>query len=136
MAFYLVSAAPKRDRMEELEVLLRRNAFAGLRPFGKALTRSLRDARIRDDGTAVWEEEDYCSPPLAQERAAVLDDFFENLSVEPARVGEGWDRIRDLPRLFPGIPEQDSPRTRPIQCTKRRPPAGRGESEGCGRARR
>jgi hypothetical protein len=105
MAFYLVSAAVKRDRMEELESLLRRNAFATLRPFGNALTRSLRDARIRDDGTAVWEEEDYCSPPLAQEREAVLDDFFEDLSVEPVRAGDGWSRIRDLPRLFPGIPD-------------------------------
>jgi hypothetical protein len=103
MAFYLVTASAKRDRMEELESLLRRNAFGALRPFGKALTRSLRDARIREDGTAVWEEEDYCSPPLAQEREAVLDEFFENLSVEPVRAGEGWSRIRDLPRLFPGI---------------------------------
>jgi hypothetical protein len=28
------------------------------------------------------EEEDYCSPPLAQERAAVLDTYFDDITVE------------------------------------------------------
>jgi hypothetical protein len=63
----------------------------------------LRDARIAEDGFAIWEEEDYCRPPLAQERAAVLDRHFDELTVEPVREGEGWGRIRTLPRLFPGF---------------------------------
>ncbi|MBV8830978.1 MAG: hypothetical protein JO108_17290, partial [Acidobacteriaceae bacterium] len=50
-------------------------------------------------GTAVWEEEDYCSPPLAQERAAVLDAYFEKIKVEQVNEGEGWKRIRALPKL-------------------------------------
>jgi len=104
MAFYLVSAALKPDLSKELEQLLRENAFVDLQPFGKVLSHSLRNARIRDDGFAVWEEEDYCAPPLAQERAAALDRFFERLSVAPVQVGEGWNRIRDLPRLFPDLP--------------------------------
>jgi hypothetical protein len=104
MAFYLVSAVLKPDLSKELERLLRENAFADLRPFGKVLSHSLRNARIRDDGFAVWEEEDYCTPPLAQEREAALDRFFERLSVAPVQVGEGWNRIRDLPRLFPDLP--------------------------------
>jgi len=103
MAFYLVSAVLKPDLSKELELLLRENAFVDLQPFGKALSHSLRDARIRVDGFAVWEEEDYCTPPLAQERAAVLDRFFERLSVVPVQVGEGWSRIRELPRLFPDL---------------------------------
>lgn len=103
MSFYLVSAILKTDLSKELEQLLRQNAFVGLQPFGKALSFSLRNARIREDGFAVWEEEDYCTPPLAQERAAALDRFFERLSVAPVQAGEGWNRIRDLPRLFPGI---------------------------------
>src|SRR5512134_298615 len=103
MAFYLVSAVLKPDLSNELERLLRENAFVDLQPFGKALSHSLRNARIRDDGFAVWEEEDYCTPPLAQERAAARDRFFERLSVAPVRVGEGWNRIQDLPRLFPDL---------------------------------
>jgi hypothetical protein len=27
-------------------------------------------------------EEDYCSPPLAQQRAAVLDTYFDDITVE------------------------------------------------------
>jgi len=68
MAHYLVTAVPMAGRMEELGNLLRENAFAKLLPFGGAITLSLRNARLREDGAAVWEEEDYCIPPLAQER--------------------------------------------------------------------
>ena len=98
MAFYLVSAVPKHGRLEELAERLARAEFMSLRPFGAA---SLRDARIRRDGVAVWEEEDYCAPPLAQERAAVLDDYFHDLRVEKVKEGEGWSKIEALPRLFP-----------------------------------
>jgi hypothetical protein len=101
MAFYLVRARPKEDHLPELRVQLGRKAFVDLRPFGRALTRSLEGAR-REDGGAVWEEEDYCSPPLAQEREAVLDDYFEGIEVEEVAQGEGWRRIEDLPSLYDG----------------------------------
>ena len=99
MAYYIVRAKPKPDRLTELHQELERNAFIDLRPFGKALTYSLNNARVQPDGTAVWEEEDYCSPPLAQERAAVLDAYFEKIKVEQVNEGEGWKRIRALPKL-------------------------------------
>jgi hypothetical protein len=101
MAHYLVRARPKEERLPELRVQLDRHAFADLRPFGRALTRSLERAR-REEETAVWEEEDYCSPPLAQEREAVLDDYFEGIEVEEVAEGEGWRRIEDLPSLYDG----------------------------------
>jgi hypothetical protein len=101
MAFYLVSAVPKHGRLDELQERLARAEFMPLRPFGATLSASLADARIRKDGVAVWEEEDYCRPPLAQERAAVLDEYFHDLRVEPVKQGEGWSRIALLPRLFP-----------------------------------
>jgi hypothetical protein len=101
MAHYLVRARPKEDRLPELRVQLDRGAFADLRPFGRALTHSLEGARS-EDGVAVWEEEDYCSPPLAQEREAVLDDYFEAIEVEPVEEGEGWRRIESLPSLYDG----------------------------------
>ena len=103
MAHYLVSAIPRTDRLVELRARLTRNEFHELQPFGRALTISLRDARIREDGLAVWEEEDYCRPPLAEERAAVLDTYFDNLKVEMVRQGTGWRQIRNLPRLFPEL---------------------------------
>jgi len=103
MAHYLVTAKPKSDLMEELLGNLRKGAYASMRPFGKALTHSLRQARLREDGYATWEEEDYCSPPLAEERAAALDQFFEALSVAPVQPGAGWAEINQLPLLFPEL---------------------------------
>lgn len=105
MAYYLVSARPLADRVDDLEVRLMEHAFVDLQPFGRALTASLEGARQLPDGTAVWEEEDYCRPPLAQEREAVLDHYFEELSVERVERGRGWERIKELPPLFPGITE-------------------------------
>jgi hypothetical protein len=99
MAHYLVRAQPKLERLAELRRQLHENAFLELHPFGKALTYSLTEARTQPDGTAVWEEEDYCSPPLAQERAAVLDRYFDEIKVEQVNAGEGWKRIKRLPKL-------------------------------------
>jgi hypothetical protein len=106
MAHYLVSAVPRTDRLDELEARLARDEFVQMQPFGRALSKSLRGARRRGDGAAVWEEEDYCRPPLAEERAAVLDVYFENLKVQLVRQGTGWRRISDLPRLFPNLPTE------------------------------
>jgi hypothetical protein len=106
MAHYLVTAQPKSGLMEELLSNLRSDAYASMRPFGKALTHSLRNARLREDGYATWEEEDYCSPPLAEERAAALDEFFEELSVAPVRAGAGWQEINQLRPLFPELPDK------------------------------
>src|SRR5215467_2831026 len=100
MAHYLVSAVPRTDRLDELRARLTRDEFLKLQPFGRALTKSLRDARIREDGLAVWEEEDYCRPPLAEERTAVLDTYFNDLKIELVQQGTGWRQIRNLPRLF------------------------------------
>ncbi len=49
--------------------------------FGQSLDEGLRNARIREeeeDGYALCEEEGDCRPPLAQERKAVLDDYFHD----------------------------------------------------------
>jgi hypothetical protein len=103
MAHYLVSARPKGDRIADLEARLARDEFVDLRPFGHALTLSLDGARLRENGTAVWDEEDYCRPPLAEERAAVLDAYFDGIAVEAVNRDAGWARIADLPRLFPRL---------------------------------
>ena len=89
--------------MRELLGNLRRQIYSPMRPFGKAMTHALENARLRQDGYAVWEEEDYCSPPLAQEREAALDEFFDELEVTPVKEGAGWEEIKELPRLFPDL---------------------------------
>ena len=105
MAYYLVVAKPNPDRLSVLLRNLQQKAYFTMRPFGTSLTYSLEHARLRDDGYAVWEE-DYCTPPLAQERAAALDEFFDELGVTVVERGEGWARIEELPRLFPQLSTQ------------------------------
>lgn len=85
MAFYLVTAVPDRSRMKELSARLVGDEIVAMTPFGRSL----------------WEEEDYCRPPLTQEREAVIDTYFRDLKVEPVQEGDGWEKIEDLPRLFP-----------------------------------
>jgi hypothetical protein len=99
LAHYLVRARAKPDKLDELAEQLAADAFIDLEPFGRALTRGLRGARIEGD-EVVWEEEDYCAPPLAEERAAVLDVYFDGIAVERVAEGDGWRRITALPHLF------------------------------------
>lgn len=103
MAHYLVTATPRAELLGELRSKLARDEFVSLRPFGVALSSSLRRARQLPDGRATWEEEDYCRPPLAEERAAVLDHYFDDLAVQPVVEGTGWTLIEPLPALFPGL---------------------------------
>ena len=73
-----------------------------LRPFGETLQHSLENARIdKEDGYALWVEEDYCLPPLAMERESVLDRYFNDIVVERIELEEErWSRINDKPRLW------------------------------------
>lgn len=100
MAYYLVRAKAKDD-LAALRQRLTSGEIQKMRPFGMALDYSLRNARIESEGWLVWEEEDYCRPPLAMEREAVLDTYFTDLSVERVEEGVGWGQIEGLPRLWP-----------------------------------
>jgi hypothetical protein len=102
MAYYLVKAKYHENLLAELRKRLDSGEVKKMRPFGQALQYGLDHARLdpQDHNFAVWEEEDYCSPPLAQERAAVLDTYFTDLSVERVQEGKGWERIESLPRLW------------------------------------
>lgn len=100
MAYWLVSAEPIEDTLPRLRRRLEDGEVRRERPFGPTLDDSLRRARLQPNGVAVWEEEDYCHPPLAEERAAVLDDHFQEIRVEAVEEGEGWKRIEALPSLW------------------------------------
>ncbi len=101
MAYYIVRAHLKPELEDELRNWLEQDAFRTMRPFGESLTKGLQGARLDPaTGEAVWEEEDYCRPPLAMEREAVLDRYFDDLTVERVEEGEGWRRIESLPSLW------------------------------------
>ena len=102
MAHYLVKAQYQKDLLAELRKRLDSGEINRMRPFGTALQFSLDHARLdpQGKGWVVWEEEDYCNPPLTQERAAVLDTYFTSLSVEKVQQGRGWAQIASLPLLW------------------------------------
>ena len=100
MAYYLVRAQPIDELLTELRQRLDSGEISVMRPFGRALQYSLDNARMQDHRTAIWEEEDYCVPPLAQERAAILDTYFKELNVERVEHNKGWERIESLPKMW------------------------------------
>lgn len=100
MAFYLVEATADEDRLGALRGWLDSGEISRMEPFGETLQHALENARLREDGKIVWEEEDYCRPPLAQEKEAVLNEYFTDISVEAVERGDGWKRINDLPLLW------------------------------------
>lgn len=100
MAYYLVKAKFDHSRAEELRARLDSGEIQKMRPFGQALHLGLDNMRKEPQGCLVWEEEDYCTPPLAMERAAVLDTYFTELGVESVQRGDGWAKIESLPRYW------------------------------------
>jgi hypothetical protein len=100
MAYYLVKAKYHKDLLTELRSRLDSGEIRQMRPFGTALHYSLENARLDPQGWAIWEEEDYCSPPLAQERAAVLDTYFLDLGIERVEKGNGWEQIESLQKFW------------------------------------
>jgi hypothetical protein len=102
MTTYLVRAKPKRDLMVQLDNKLQSGKILQMKPFGKALQYGLHNAKIDPgEGYAYWIEEDYCSPPLAMERKAILDQYFDDIGVEKVEESQmGWEMINDKPSLW------------------------------------
>lgn len=100
MSYYLVKAKPFTT-LTILKEELDRGDILRMRPFGAALDYSLKNARQAEEDWVTWEEEDYCSPPLSMERSAVLDRYFDQISVIKLEKGEGWKQIESLPSLWP-----------------------------------
>ena len=100
MAYYLVQAKPQAELLAELRQRLDSGEIRVMRPFGQALQYSLDNARLQENGVVIWEEEDYCVPPLAQERAAILDTYFKELNTKRVEQTEGWKQIESLPHLW------------------------------------
>lgn len=88
MAYRLVRARPIFDRLSDLRGRLDEGEIEQMTPFGRAMTKSLNNARFDPESEeAVWVEEDYCTPPLAME-SEVLDQYFTDIVVVEEDVVE------------------------------------------------
>lgn len=102
MAHYVVRARLKPERRDELREKLAQGAFVNVRPFGRGLSKALERAHLDPDtGEAVWEEQCFCTPPLAAEKPAILDRYFDDIETEEVDEGAGWKRLAALPSLWP-----------------------------------
>ena len=52
-------------------------------PDGPEMVASMNRAVVNAEGQIEWSERCYCEPPLAHERATVLDQHFEDIRTEP-----------------------------------------------------
>jgi len=94
MTYYEVRAKPK-ENIDELRYDMDHGMIHTLIPFGKSLQYSLENAKLDNEDHAIWIEEDHCSPPLAMEREAVLDRYFNDIEIQAIESEqEGWNRIR------------------------------------------
>lgn len=98
MAIYLVTATPIRSKMNDLCKWLDSGDIRAMHTFGQNLQMGLDNPRWQSDEVAIWEV-DYCVPPLAHERAAVLDEYFTELEVQHVNKDEGWKKINSLEKF-------------------------------------
>ena len=88
---YRVTATFKSDTAAELRQRLEDGSIAAQRPDGREIVDSLRRAVVRDTGQIVWSEQCYCQPPLAHERATILDHHFDDVTTEAVADHERYD---------------------------------------------
>lgn|SRR5690606_28130440 len=101
MADYIVRARLKPARAAELRERLAEGAFDHMMPFGPGLADALERAhRDPETGEAVWEVRCFCTPPLAAERKAILDHYFDQITTQEVTRGQGWQQLHDLPSLW------------------------------------
>ncbi len=69
-------------------------SIAAQRPDGAEILASMERAVLADDGRTEWTERCYCDPPLAHERATVLDAHFEDFLIEPV---DAYEKLTGVP---------------------------------------
>ena len=86
---YRVTAQFKPATAEALRRQLDDGSIAAQQPDGQEMVDSLHRAVLRDNDEVVWSEQCYCTPPLAHERATILDRYFDILATEAIEDYEG-----------------------------------------------
>jgi hypothetical protein len=82
---YLVRARLKPGMEKALRRAIDRGTLGAGSVAGDEYLRTMRDARLYDDGTARWVEVCYCSIPLEEERP-YWEEFFDLIKVQDAHA--------------------------------------------------
>ena len=82
MAIYQVTARFRTDTAAELRRRLDDGSIAAQQPDGQEMVDSLHRAVVTHSGQVKWSEQCFCQPPLAHERATILEHYFDDLTTE------------------------------------------------------
>lgn len=99
---YHVEARFRADTAKEFLARLTDGTIASQRPDGAELVASMERAVVNEQGQVEWSELCYCEPPLAHERATVLDLHFDDIRTSPVEAYEQYkghafmDHLRTL----------------------------------------
>ncbi|MCP4316043.1 MAG: hypothetical protein GY789_08505 [Hyphomicrobiales bacterium] len=85
---YHVRAKFRADTAAAFLAKLTDGTIDNQRPDGSEIVASMDRAVVNSEGQVEWSELCYCNPPLAHERATVLDLHFEDISTEPIEAHE------------------------------------------------
>ena len=88
---YHVRARFKAETARDFHAKLSDGSIANQRPDGPELIASMDRAVVNAEGQVEWSETCYCTPPLAHERATVLDMHFEDIVTEPVEAHTRFD---------------------------------------------
>ena len=88
---YRVIARFKTDTAAELRRRLDDGSIAAQQPDGQEMVDSLHRAVVSESGDVRWSERCYCDPPLAHERATILDHYFDDIVTQPIADHHEYD---------------------------------------------
>ncbi len=87
---YRVIARFRIETAVELRRRLDDGSIAAQQPDGQEIVASLYRAVVAGTDEVRWSEMRFCDPPLAHERATVLDHYFDGIDTEPIEYYERY----------------------------------------------
>ena len=99
---YRVRARFKADTAAAFHKKLTDGSVQQQTPDGPEIVASMNRAMLNGAGEIEWSEQCYCNPPLAHERATVLDTHFDDIStmaIEGYQQYEGEPFMKYLKQL-------------------------------------
>lgn len=88
---YRVTARFRADTAADLQRRLADGSIAAQLPDGQEIVDSLHRAVVTSSGDVQWSEMCFCDPPLAHERATILDHYFDGVAADPIEAYEQFD---------------------------------------------
>ncbi len=90
MRYFVRARFQDEGKKAEFLKILTDGTISALEPFGEEIAAAMRRA-VRKEDRVEWTETCYCRTPLAQERAAVYDRFFEDIQTETIEEFHGLE---------------------------------------------